>query len=218
MLQTNKSFSRQDMTWPAGNPFRSWSGKIPNPYTNQSMAKMREQNELSLEEVQRESMRMLSVIDRVCVTNGIRYSLGYGSLIGAVRHKGFIPWDDDVDLIMTRPEYEKFVRLVNNDGVMRDNRLKFFAPELGNAFFNIARVCDMQRTRVRKYNQWNDEDIGMWISVFPIDSLPADNGALIRRQSKVCFQVCGARVPLLSGLARLSTFEPDLNFFRRGRW
>lgn len=151
--------------------------------------------ELTLKDIQTESVRMLSVIDKFCLDNNIQYSLGYGALIGAIRHKGFIPWDDDIDLIMTRPNYQRFVALFNKDSGIRNNDMKLFAPELRNSYYNISHICDMKRTRVRKYYQWTDEDTGIWIDVFPIDSLPGDGGGKLRSQSELCFNVCGSRVP-----------------------
>lgn len=65
--------------------------------------------ELSLAEIQRLELQLLLKVDQICRTEGIRYSLGGGSLLGAVRHKGFIPWDDDIDVMMPRPDYEKFL-------------------------------------------------------------------------------------------------------------
>ncbi len=56
-------------------------------------------------------MEVLAVIDDVCMSNGIRYYAGFGTLLGAVRHKGFIPWDDDIDICMLRRDYERFVSM-----------------------------------------------------------------------------------------------------------
>ena len=53
---------------------------------------------------------ILKDIDRFCTEEGLRYSMAYGTLLGAVRHKGFIPWDDDIDLMMPREDFERFVR------------------------------------------------------------------------------------------------------------
>ena len=64
--------------------------------------------ELSLEEVHKETLNVLKKIDEICEHNDIKYSIMYGTLIGYMRHKGFIPWDDDADVAMLRPEYEKF--------------------------------------------------------------------------------------------------------------
>ena len=58
---------------------------------------------------------MLEEIDRICSENGIKYSLFAGSALGAVRHSGFIPWDDDLDIVMMRPDYERFLRIAEKE-------------------------------------------------------------------------------------------------------
>ena len=64
-------------------------------------------SELKLEEKKILSLRILKYIDKCCRDNELKYSLGYGSLLGAIRHKGFIPWDDDIDIIMPFNDYKK---------------------------------------------------------------------------------------------------------------
>ena len=67
--------------------------------------------QLSLEEMKKIELEMIEDIDRFCAENDIDYFLCGGSLLGAVRHKGFIPWDDDIDIGMTRENYDKFLKL-----------------------------------------------------------------------------------------------------------
>lgn len=102
-----------------------------------------------------------------CVENNIQYSLGYGSLIGAIRHKGFIPWDDDIDIIMTRPEYDKFCKMFkSNKGI------ELITPDKYNVQIAFARVCEMNKTLVEACESpWIDKPTGVWEDVLPIDAI-----------------------------------------------
>ena len=65
---------------------------------------------IDLEEMKKIELRTMEEIDSICKANGFRYSLCGGTLLGAVRHKGFIPWDDDIDIFMPRQDYDAFVK------------------------------------------------------------------------------------------------------------
>lgn len=122
--------------------------------------------ELTLKELQRFSLDILKDIHEFCIKNNIRYSLAYGTLIGAIRHKGFIPWDDDIDIIMPRPDYELFASIYKSD--------KYFfssAEHDKDCLISFGRVCDVKRTVVRTSIPWHKNTYGVWIDVFPVDAV-----------------------------------------------
>ena len=125
---------------------------------------------LTKEERQACSFKLLKCFDSFCCSHSIRYSLSGGSLLGAIRHNGFIPWDDDIDVELPRPDYNRFIREFCDAG----GQYQCFAPELGNSMITYARLCDMKETVSIPYCPWCREDTGIYIDVFPVDALPDD--------------------------------------------
>ena len=98
---------------------------------------------LTLKEIQTESLGILKDIHSFCIKHDIKYSVVGGTLLGAVRHQGFIPWDDDIDLMMPREDYERFCRIYCSE----QYRL-FSCHNDRSCKIAYARVCDMNRTLV----------------------------------------------------------------------
>jgi lipopolysaccharide cholinephosphotransferase len=123
--------------------------------------------EMTLQEVQKVSLNILKDVHSFCESHNIRYSLAYGTLIGAIRHKGFIPWDDDVDILIPRPDFERFC-----DEYKSSCGYKLYSPQDPLNYMVFARVCDNDHTIVRTNHPWSSEQTGIWIDVFPLDGLP----------------------------------------------
>lgn len=125
--------------------------------------------EMSLREIQLVGLDMMKDIHHFCVDNHIRYSLAYGSLIGAVRHKGFIPWDDDIDIWMPRPDYERFSQTYQSK-----SGFKLMSSYSNDNYMYFTKVYDDRRTYVEMKLKHHKGDLGVWVDVFPIDGI-ADN-------------------------------------------
>ena len=141
---------------------------------------------MTLEEVHQVSLEILKDIHEFCIDNGIKYSLSGGSLLGAIRHNGFIPWDDDIDIQMPRPEYERFIHSYKSkNGYGIYSRELDGCEDLKIAF---ARVCEMERTYVDMgLIPWKKGQTGVWVDVFPIDGAPSDEKLARKKIDKMYF-------------------------------
>lgn len=125
--------------------------------------------ELTNRELQLFSLDILKDVHAFCEKEKIKYSLAYGTLIGAVRHQGFIPWDNDIDIIMPRPEYERFIHSYKSEKY----EIAYLGCEKYDCLMTYARVFDTKRTMAKNYN-WIKGNVGVWIDVFPLDGVSND--------------------------------------------
>lgn len=110
---------------------------------------------------------IMKELHRICVDNNITYYVYYGTALGAKRHKGFIPWDDDVDIGMPRPDYEKFCALADN--CFPDFIERRYFKTVKNSPFHFVKLID-NRTTLIEQNYKNYLE-GLYIDVFPIDGV-----------------------------------------------
>ncbi len=129
---------------------------------------MKNRIEMSLEEEQRRLFELLEYILEVCQKEGIQLFLGYGSLLGAVRHQGFIPWDDDIDVLMTRENYEKF-----NDVIHKYAREEYFFQNYKTdkkyPVTEISRICINHTYKWPEGYENAPFHTGLYIDIFPLD-------------------------------------------------
>lgn len=118
---------------------------------------------MTLKDIQHVSLSILKDVHGFCIANDIKYSLAYGTLIGAIRHHGFIPWDDDIDIFMPRSEYERFCNSYNSD------KYKLVSSYDKKSYLAFSRVCEMDKTYVREFVPWSEYETGVWIDIFPLD-------------------------------------------------
>lgn len=134
--------------------------------------------ELTLQELKTIEFDILKMFDTFCRENNIRYFLAYGTLLGAIRYKKFIPWDDDVDLLIPREDYNRMISLFEDN-----KRYKLFAFEKNESYrFPFAKICDMTTLKVETGYD-NGLELGVDIDLFPLDAWD-DNLKKAKKEAK----------------------------------
>lgn len=124
--------------------------------------------ELSLEEVKQIELDLLIKVHEICTANSINYSIAYGTMIGAIRHRGFIPWDDDIDVLMTRPDYRKFISVC----VKEKPSFDLFSIETNENYRGLFSQISAIGTFVEDpFTDYKGIDMGVHIDVIPVDGL-----------------------------------------------
>lgn len=125
--------------------------------------------EIFIDDIRKIQLEMMDFIDSLCRKKGIRYSLSGGTLLGAVRHSSYIPWDDDIDIFLLRPDYELLIEEVGKSGNVRCKILSPFTDEW--YCYPFAKLVDT-KTRIEECNDKSMQNMGIYIDIFPIDGLP----------------------------------------------
>lgn len=158
-----------------------------------------------LRKLQMVTLDIIKIFADICQKHNLRYFMVGGTMLGAIRHKGFIPWDDDVDMGMPRPDYERFMKIVHKE-----------LPE-GYSFLNYKQNKEYKRyfsrivnNNVKIYNNSNSVEIveNAWLDIFPYDGMP--EGKL--RQKLHFYRLTFWRV-----MYHASCFDELVNLNRPGR-
>lgn len=145
-----------------------------------------ENNKETVKKIQKIVFEIMCAIDDFCKDNEIRYFLSGGTCLGAVRHHGFIPWDDDADLMMPRKDYEKFITLFS-----KHHPEKYAIGALGcDSTWKTKHAKVWDKNTVLKNKLINTGDIGVFIDILPIDGLP-ENALFRKLHYKYSKMICG---------------------------
>jgi len=152
--------------------------------------------------IQKKMAEIISEVDRVCKEEQINYILYGGSLIGAIRHKGFIPWDDDLDIAMLRDDYEKFVEIAQHK---LSSDFVFCSIETESKYpYNFGKVRLRNTIFKEEFTQDLDIHHGIWIDVIPMD------------------YICEKSRHKLKLIRKLVSFLTDLRYVKlkiaKGKW
>ena len=134
--------------------------------------------QLSFEEYKSVELEILSDVAKFCDEHSLTYFIAYGTLIGAVRHKGFIPWDDDVDIYMPRPDYERFIELFVGDA--KPARLEAIHPAHELSKHSFMKIIDTRTEKQENGYSYKNGPLGVDIDVFAIDGQPDDDAEFER--------------------------------------
>jgi len=153
--------------------------------------------EITDKELLQLQLDILRDVDSFCRENGIEYFLVGGTGIGAVRHGGYIPWDDDIDIGMIRPYYDKFLATFN--GTYKN--LRVYAPEIDWEYYApYANVCDTRTLLLEGANGHRKDEIGVKIDIFPYDGVPSDEAEfeVMRKKAIKLVDACYIKRYMLS--------------------
>ena len=120
-------------------------------------------------EIRNELISQLKIVIDYLKKNNITYSITSGTLLGAVRHNGFIPWDDDIDIGILRKDYEKLIEIVKLNGLKINEDLSFYGYELCNEDWPFLKVVN---NSIRVLETRENKESKLWIDIFPFDGLP----------------------------------------------
>ncbi len=128
-------------------------------------------NNDNLKELHSKLLVNLAAFDKFCKAHDIKYFLGYGTLIGAIRHQGFIPWDDDVDVCMNRKNYNAFLKIAH----LVPKPFAIHSPGVRTNDTIFTKWEDTSTLIVEKFSEKAKWSRGIFIDVFPIDKIPNKN-------------------------------------------
>ena len=126
-----------------------------------------EAKELTLEQIHKETLTIYEKIVEICDKLNINHFVTYGTLLGAVRHKGYIPWDDDFDIMMFREDYDKFLEYCDNNEIYPYKLINYHNDP--QYTFGISRFCDLRYKMI--LDDGNPTNMGMFIDIYPYDGM-----------------------------------------------
>lgn len=132
------------------------------------------------EEIKKICTNVLEFFSDYCNKNGLTFFLGYGTALGAVRHNGFIPWDDDIDVTMPRPDYERLISIFDNS---KEEFLLLSHAKDKDYYYPFAKLCD-KKTKLVEEHYANDANMGIYIDIFPLDGNGTERTEAIKHLMK----------------------------------
>ena len=139
--------------------------------------------EINIEELKQIQLELLETLANYCDDHGLTYYLAYGTLLGAVRHKGYIPWDDDIDIMMPRGDYETLIAEFNKS--IQRSSISVVSFEIDSEYYlSFAKLINTSTVIEETVN--SDYSIGVYVDIFPLDKLGNDYGKAEKIVKRAC--------------------------------
>lgn len=138
---------------------------------------------LTLPQIKEYELNMLIKLSEICDANGLKLYLCGGSALGAIRHHGFIPWDDDIDVCLSRPDYERLREILKTEKAI-PKYYKMISFEDGTFKMPLMKLIDTRTACDYEFLE-GEEDTGLWIDILPVDGLPDDEHSIEKIYKKV---------------------------------
>ena len=159
-----------------------------------------------IKKVQKLELSILDEIDRICEKHNISYFLIAGSLIGAIRHKGFIPWDDDLDIAMVRADYDKFIEICSKE---LNEKYIIDSSKTSKKYHKIAAKIRIKNSEyVEKELENYDGNQGIWVDILPLDYSNKNKSIKLSFQNTIKKVFC-------SGLVVKCKVKNNMNIFNK---
>ena len=177
-------FVSENRNWEKYQQIYEWSWIDRRKLEERSRRLLGNEIDLQLRAVHRVQLGILRRLDMICRQNNIRYMAIHGTLLGAVRHGGFIPWDDDVDLAMPREDYDRFLKVAPGE-LGEDFFLQTPESDLSCFYGGYCKVRDERTAALELQNRGKRCHQGIWVDIFPLDRCPRDEKKRQKLQKKI---------------------------------
>lgn len=140
-----------------------------NSINNNLIKELIEIDDSLKEKIRKIQLKMLEDLNNICLVNDIKIMLGGGSFLGAVRHKGFIPWDDDIDLMMLRDDFEKLLKVLNV--LPKEYEFQYIIPQK-ISYCTFAKLMYKNSSLIEVGNENIPKLQGIYLDIFIIENIP----------------------------------------------
>ena len=166
---------------------------------------MEKENLTPLRKLQLVELEILKQVIKICDDNNITYYISGGTYLGAVRHKGFIPWDDDADIAMPRESFERFLEIAQSK---LEEGYKLVTYKNDKNYIHYAPKVESDKMKVINHSIKNEKKCNAWIDIFPLDGMP---------NNKLLMKIHGFHLLALRALLNLSCYDNSVKINKKHR-